>query len=126
VREPADIPAFRPWIDFLTAWLERRTADMVARRDTLGHGLRIMEDPEAVFQEAWLFIDAGEHERGIGLLRQSVANGYYPAATLANGRSFAPLRGDPAFQAVLADAEAGRRRALEAFREGGGERLLGR
>jgi serine/threonine protein kinase len=34
--------------------------------------------------------------------------------------------GDPRFQAILADAEAGRRRALAAFREAGGERLLGR
>ena len=32
---------------------------------------------------------------------------------------------DPAFQALLAEAEAGRRQALAAFRENGGERLLG-
>jgi hypothetical protein len=32
----------------------------------------------------------------------------------------------PAFQTLLADAEAGRQRALDAFREAGGEVLLGR
>ena len=35
------------------------------------------------------------------------------------------MRNDPAFQALLAQAEAGRRDALAAFREAGGERLLG-
>ena len=40
-------------------------------------------------------------------------------------RQFDPLRDDPGFQALLADAEEGRRKALVAFREAGGERLLG-
>ena len=46
-------------------------------------------------------------------------------------RAFAPdtvfvaLEGDPSFQRILADAEAGRERARQAFREAGGDRLLG-
>ena len=48
------------------------------------------------------------------------------APTLADSRQFDALRGDPAFQELLAEAEAGRQQALAAFRERGGERLLGR
>jgi hypothetical protein len=44
---------------------------------------------------------------------------------LTRSRQFDALRGHPAFQALLAEAEAGRERALAAFREAGGERLLG-
>ena len=47
------------------------------------------------------------------------------APTLSGSRQFDALRNDPAFQALLAEAEAGRRDALAAFREAGGERLLG-
>ena len=47
------------------------------------------------------------------------------APTLAASRHFDPLRGNPQFQALLAEAEAGRQAALTAFREAGGERSLG-
>jgi len=48
------------------------------------------------------------------------------ADTLARSRHFDALRGDTGFKEVLALAEAGRERALAAFREAGGERMLGR
>jgi hypothetical protein len=41
-------------------------------------------------------------------------------------QSFNALREDAAFQWVVESADAGRRRALAAFREAGGARLLGR
>jgi hypothetical protein len=47
-------------------------------------------------------------------------------STLRAARHFDPLRGEPAFEALLEQAEAGRANALAAFREAGGERLLGR
>jgi hypothetical protein len=46
--------------------------------------------------------------------------------TLSASRSFDPLRSDQRFHAILGEAEAGRQQALAAFREAGGERLLGR
>jgi TolB-like protein len=118
------IPAFQGWTRYLMAWLERRTADMLSNMAQFS-GLKIMDDPEAIFQEGWLLCDVGEHERALGHLRRAVDKGYSVAPTLARAPQFDALRGDPRFQAVLADAEASRRRALDAFREAGGERLLG-
>ena len=54
-----------------------------------------------------------------------MAKGYWVQMTLQHAREFDALRGESAFEALLADAAAGRSRALAAFREGGGDRLLG-
>jgi hypothetical protein len=123
-RQPARIPAFQTWTDYLMAWLDRRAADMSAGMSALG-GLKIMDDPEAIFQEGWLLCDVGEHARGLVQLEKAVARGYFVAPTLARSPQFDALRGDPAFTRILAEAEAGRQRAREAFREAGGPRLLG-
>jgi eukaryotic-like serine/threonine-protein kinase len=119
------IPAFQSWSEYLMAWLDRRPADMLRYMSSISV-LKIMDDPEAIFQEGWQLCDVGEYERGLDRVRRAVAKGYFVAATLAGSRHFDALRGDPAFQAVLAEAEAGRQLALAAFREAGGERLLGR
>jgi serine/threonine protein kinase/tetratricopeptide (TPR) repeat protein len=119
------LPAFRAWTQYLAAWLDRRPADMVVHLSDLSP-LKIQDDPEAIFLEGWLLCDAGEHQSGLDHLRRAVAKGYYAAPTLSASRHFDPLRGDPAFQAVVSAAEAGRRDALAAFRDAGGEGLLGR
>ena len=124
VREATRIAAFRSWTDFLLAWLERRPADMLVSRSALG-ALEIMDDPEAIFQEGWLFCDVGEHERALDLLRRAVAKGYFVASTLSESRHFDPLRTHAAFQQLLAESIAGREQALAAFRGSGGERILG-
>jgi TolB-like protein len=125
MRQGSHIPAFQAWTEYLMAWLDRRPADMSASMAGLT-GLRIMDDPEAIFQEGWLLCDAGEHALGLGQLRRAVAKGYFVAPTLSGSRHFDPVRSDPAFREILAEAEAGRQQALAAFREAGGERLLGR
>ncbi len=124
MRQTSRIPAFRPWIDFLRAWLDRRPEEMRVQRAALGT-LKVMDDPEAIFQEAWLFCDAGDHERGLPLLEKAIARGYFVTTTLTRGTAFDAIRDVPVFQGVLADAQAGRQRTLAAFREHGGERLLG-
>jgi hypothetical protein len=78
-----------------------------------------------IFLEGWLQCEVGAHEGGLENLQRAVAKGYYGAPTLARSRHFDPLRSLPAFSAVLSQAEAGRVPALNAFREAGGERLLG-
>jgi len=87
--------------------------------------LKIQEDPEALFQEGWLFCDVGEHRTGIDYLKRGVAKGYYVVDTLRSRPQFDALREDPEFKALVAAADAGRERALAAFREAGGDRLLG-
>jgi serine/threonine protein kinase len=125
MRSVSRLPLFHAWIEFLMAWLERRGAEMPVRIPAFS-ALKIMDDPEAIFQLGWLLCDAGEHERGLEYLQRAVAKGYCVATTLSDGRAFDALRSHPAFQALLSDAEAGRQQALAAFRETGGERLLGR
>ena len=46
------------------AWLDRRTEDML-RRLSAFDGLKIRDDPEAIFQEGRFFCDVGEHRRGL-------------------------------------------------------------
>jgi TolB-like protein len=125
MRPMPRIAAFQAWADYLKAWLDRRAAEMFVSIDALS-ALKIQDDPEALFIEGWLLCDVGEYEAGLGHLRRAVSRGYFAASTLSGSRHFDPLRGDPAFDTLLADAEAGRRRALTAFQEAGGERLLGR
>jgi serine/threonine protein kinase len=102
-------------------WREARAAASVNHPNVC----QIMDDPEAIFQEGWLLCDVGEYERGLEYLRRAVDRGYHVAPTLAGGPQFDALRRQPAFQAVLSDAEAGRHSALAAFRQAGGEQLLG-
>jgi hypothetical protein len=124
MRRASRIPTFLSWGEYLMAWIDQRPGDMLDNMASLST-LKILDDPEAIFQEGWLLCDVGEHERGLGHLRRAVEKGYFVAPTLARSRQFDALRGDPRFQEVLALAEAGRDRALAAFREAGGERLLG-
>ena len=126
MRRTTRIATFNSWAQYLMAWIDKRAADMWSNNMSELGGLKIRDDPEAIFQEGWLLCDVGEHQRGLGFLRRAVEKGYFVAPTLTGSRHFDALRGDPGFEEVLAMAEAGRDRALTAFREAGGERLLGR
>ena len=125
MRQPSRIAAFQAWIEYLEFWLDRRAEEMVERL-SIFRTLKIQDDPEAIFQEGWLLCDIGEHARGMPYLRRAIDKGYFVAPTLSSRPQFDALRGRPDFEALLADAEAGRQRVLAAFREAGGERLLGR
>ncbi len=124
MRQQSRIPIFQAWIEYLLAWLDRRTVDMSFRLSTLSP-LKINDDPEAIFQEGWLLCDVGLHEEGLPYLQRAVAKGYFVAPTLADRPQFDALRDHPAFRALREEAEAGRARALAAFQEAGGERLIG-
>jgi tetratricopeptide (TPR) repeat protein len=124
MRQASRIPLFQVWIEYLTAWLERRTKEMDVRLSEFG-SLKIHDDPEAIFQQGWLMCDVAEYESGFTYLRSAVTKGYFVAPTLAARSQFDALRSSPAFRAMLADAEAGREKARQAFREAGGDRLLG-
>src|SRR5438034_11346088 len=103
--------SFHMWRSHLSAWLDRRIDDMISTLSSFG-SLKIFDDPEAIFQEGWLFCDAGDHQRGLEYMQRGVARGYFPAPTLTLSPQFDPLRGVPAFQLLVSEAEAGRQRAL--------------
>jgi hypothetical protein len=124
MRQASRIPLFQSWIEYLTAWLDRRSQDMIDRAAEFG-GFKIRIDPEGIFQEGWLLCDVGEFETGIEYLRRAVAKGYFVEPTLSSWPQFDRLRNVPAFREMLEEAEAGRQRALAAFREAGGDRLIG-
>ncbi len=124
MREFSRIPAFESWIEYLTAWLDRRRTDMNDRMSVF-RKLKIQEDPEAIFQEGWLLCDVEDHQTGLRYLQRAIDKRYWAVATLANSRQFDALRSHPEFQSLLAQANVGRARALAAYRDAGGERLLG-
>ena len=124
MRSHVRIPAFASWIDYLTAWLDRRGDDMNIGRSQFAD-LGIQSDPEAIFLEGWLLCDAGRDEAGFEFIKRAIARRYYAVATLSTRPQFDGLRSNPAFQSLLSEAEAGRHGALQAFRAAGGERLLG-
>jgi hypothetical protein len=124
MRRATRIPAFRAWIDLLTAWLEGRPDVMVERLSAFST-LKIQDDPEAAFIEGWLLCDAGAHDAGLAHLHRATSKGYFAFDVLATAAQFAPLRGDADFENVVALAGRGRDEARAAFRSAGGERLLG-
>jgi serine/threonine protein kinase/tetratricopeptide (TPR) repeat protein len=124
-RQRAQIPLFEAYADALLCWLDRRPAEMWANAEAK-RGLKIFDDPEAIFQEGWLLCDAGAHDRGLEVVKRAVAQGYSVAPTLGRSPAFDALRGEPAFRELLSRAEADRGAALRTFRENGGEKLLGR
>jgi serine/threonine protein kinase len=124
MRRASRIPLFESWIDHLMAWLDRRAADMLVGGTLFSH-FKIRSDPEAMFQEGWLLCDVGEYDQGFSSIERAVAKGYYVTQTLAERPQFDALRSEAAFQALLQQAEDGRQRALAAFRDAGGERLIG-
>ena len=124
MRRASRIPIFESWIEYLLSWLEHRNVDMLATLSGFGT-LKIHDDPEAIFQQGWLLCDVGEYEAGLSYLERAVRKGYFASPTLVERPQFDKLRQDPAFLALLEQAEAGRLRSLAAFRAGGGENLIG-
>ena len=125
MTQMARIQTFHTWTAYLHAWIDRRVSDMVASQESLS-SLRIMNDPEALFQIGSLLCDVGEFERGLDYVERAVNKGYYVAPTLEVRSQFDQVRRQPAFQAIVTTAQEGRRQALSAFRDADGERLLGR
>jgi eukaryotic-like serine/threonine-protein kinase len=124
MRQGMKIPAFHAWVGLLTAWLERRPAEMLERLSAFST-LKIQDDPEAAFIEGWLLCDAGAYEAGLAFIHRATSKGYFAFDVLSQRAHFDPLRGDRDFQSVLTVAERGREQARAAFRTADGERLLG-
>ncbi len=125
MKQRSRIPTFQQWADHLMAWLDGRRDELLTGLAPSIPALKIRNDPEAMFGEGWMLCDVGEPEAGLDYLQRAVAKNYFASSTLLRSPQFDALRENPAFQALVAEAEAGRQRSLAAFREAGGERLLG-
>ena len=125
MTQMARIQTFHIWTSYMRAWLERRVPEMLAAQSSL-KALKIMNDPEALFQIGTLFCDVGEFDAGLNYLQRAIERGYYVAHTLERRTQFDAVRDQPVFRSILAAAHDGRARSLAAFRAAGGERLLGR
>ena len=107
----SSLQALQTWKAFLAAWLDHRLDDMRTGQAALG-SLKIMDDPEAIFQIGWMLCDAGEFDGGVELLQRAVRRGYFVVPTLSRSPQFDGAREHPTFRALLAEAEAGQEHAL--------------
>ena len=83
------------------------------------------DDPEAMFQMGWILCEVGAYELGLTQLQRAISKGYYVWPTLTTHRAFDAVRQDPLFLTIVSEAETGRNQSFAAFREAGGQRLLG-
>lgn len=74
---------------------------------------------------AWFLARLGRNDRALAELRRAVAGGFWAAEALARDTAFDGLRAEPAYADMLAQAKRQRDEARTAFRQAGGERLVG-
>ena len=96
--------------------------ETVATIDRVASGFR---DPEGLFYLTRLSAHVGEVGGALALFERVVAGGFYCFPSFARDSWLDGLRGHAEFRRVLNLAEARHREAIVAFREAGGERVLG-
>ena len=84
-----------------------------------------MPDPEGLFVLARVAGRADAVDLGLDLIEAAVDRGFYCVGGLKSDPWVTRLSGEPRYQAALERARAGRRETVAAFREAGGEELLG-
>jgi serine/threonine protein kinase/tetratricopeptide (TPR) repeat protein len=85
----------------------------------------VHRDPEAFFLFSTMLAYFGDSEHAMGALVRGVEGGFSVPLALRDHPWLASLRGAPRFPALVERAERDRGLALAAFREAGGEALLG-
>jgi TolB-like protein len=113
-------PVVREWIADVRAFLTLSEASRPAVHKNLDGAF----DPEEIFFVGTQAARLGMPE-AVTVLGRAVDAGYPARDALARHPWIAPIRGEPGFSDVLRRAELGRARALDAFREAGGQALLG-
>ncbi len=80
-------------------------------------------DPEGLLLGALIIARAGVHGEALDAIERVIGAGFIPS--MRDLPWFRSLAGNERFEALMAKAAEGRRRAAAAFREAGGETLLG-
>ena len=104
------------------AVLERDHDAFAASFDETTNDVR---DPENLYYRALMAAYVEDVERTCSMLERAVAGGWFCHTTIAHEPWLACVRDTPRFAAVVADADTRHRRAAAAFREAGGDQLLG-
>jgi TolB-like protein len=93
---------------------------------TLLHdALAVHDDPEALFLYGSCQAQLGDDDSAVASLRLAIEGGYHFPQALVSGAWLAGLRRNGRLDELVERAEAGRRQAQAAFRDAGGESLLG-
>jgi non-specific serine/threonine protein kinase len=91
------------------------------------HATRLYEtgfrDPEGLLLGALLMARGGAHDAALDILEHVTEGGFIPP--IRDMPWFASLAGNERFERLMVRAEEGRTRAARAFRDAGGEKLLG-
>jgi len=88
--------------------------------------LETFTDPEGRYFMARILAYVGETERALSELERTLDMGFWFPASASGDPWFARVHADGRFQALLERSEHYRRKALTAFHDAGGERVLGR
>jgi TolB-like protein/tetratricopeptide (TPR) repeat protein len=115
-------PAFRLSLEAAVALHTEPAAQAIAAID---RGMNSHYDPEALFLYGGMLVRAGDHDRGVGVIRNAIDSGYWPVLTLANNRTFDGVREHTNFKRLEDDAQRGMRRAQRMFEDAGGPEMLG-
>ena len=106
----------------IIAAIERRAEDFVVAFDRSIQGIR---DPEFLYQWALMASHVGDTTRALDTLERVVDRGWCCAANMTRDPWLDHVRDEPRFIALLRKAEERHRAAADAFRDAGGDRLLG-
>ena len=110
------------WVRGVIAAIERRAEGFVVAFDRSIQGIR---DPEFLYQWALMASQVGDTTRALDTLERVVDRGWCCAASMARDPWLDHVRDEPRFITLLRKAEERHRAAANAFREAGGDRLLG-
>jgi hypothetical protein len=82
-------------------------------------------DPEGLYLTGRHAVPVGLHDLWFSILEGVVNRGFHVPSAMRADAWLAPLAGDARFQAQLREADEGHALSLAAYREAGGEDLLG-
>ncbi len=104
------------------AAIERSAEDFVVAFD---RSIQEIRDPEFLYQWALMASHVGDTTRALDTLERVVDRGWCCAANMAHDPWLDDVRDEPRFATLLSKAEERHRAAVAAFRDAGGDRLLG-
>lgn len=114
-----------PWLSFLRLLADPASGLREAKKETFLAQFDRMIDPEAHYLWAAYWAYLGDPALALQYLGRAVSGGYFCYPAIAQDPWLDPLRGDGEFVRILGVAEARHTEAAAAFKDAGGDRLVG-